>query len=81
VALFVVGAMQGRRQLVVVPRFVAPGVVGDVGPLGMACRGCGLCRACPLPSSVKSLTPDSSFYVRSSKGSVGLCGACALARG
>jgi hypothetical protein len=41
----------------------------------------GRVEACPLPSSVRRLTLDSSFYVRSSKGGEGLRGICALAQG
>jgi hypothetical protein len=39
VALFATSAMLGRRQPVAAPHFTVSGTVGDVGPLGMACRG------------------------------------------
>jgi hypothetical protein len=48
-ALFVAGATCGRCQLVVAPRPIVPGAVGDMGPLGMACHGFGSCRGVPIP--------------------------------
>jgi hypothetical protein len=41
----------------------------------------GHVEACPLPSNIRSLTLDSSFYVHRSKGGVGPRGACTLTRG
>jgi hypothetical protein len=81
VALFVVGAMIGRRQPVAASRFAMPGAVGNVGPLELSVVVTGRVEACPLPSSVRGLTPDSSFYVRSSKGGAGLHGIRALTQG
>jgi hypothetical protein len=40
----------------------------------------GCVEVCPLPSSVRSLTLVSTFYVRGSKGGVGLRGIRALAQ-
>jgi hypothetical protein len=63
VALFTAGSMRGRCQPVMAPHSIVPGNVGDVGPLGMAYHGYSHVEACPPPSGVGSLTPDSSFYV------------------
>jgi hypothetical protein len=41
----------------------------------------GRVKACPLPSGVRSLTPDPSFYVHSSWRRLGPRGTCALGRG
>jgi hypothetical protein len=73
--------MLERRQSVGAPRFIVPSVVGDVGPQEWPVMAMGRVEACPLPSSVRSLTPVSSFYVRSSKGGAGLRGIRALAQG
>jgi hypothetical protein len=79
--LFAAGAMLGRRQPVTASRFAMPGAVGDVGPLELSVMVTGRVVACPLPSSVRGLTLDSSFYVHSSKGGADLRGIRALAQG
>jgi hypothetical protein len=48
-ALFAAGAMHGHRQLVVAPRSIMPGAIGDTGPLGMACHDYGSCQGVPIP--------------------------------
>jgi hypothetical protein len=74
VALFAASATLGHRQLVAAPRFTVPSAVE--WPVVVT----GRVEVCLLPSSVRSLTPVSSFYVRGSKGGTGLRGIRALAQ-
>jgi hypothetical protein len=40
----------------------------------------GHVKVCPFPSDIRSLTPNSSFYVCTSRGSMGPHGSCVFGR-
>jgi hypothetical protein len=58
VALFDAGAMRRRHQPIMASRSIVPGVVGDMGPLGMACHDYGSHRGVPIPIRCQKFDPE-----------------------